>query len=99
MNLQAINDWPVSDYNFAGNGASAAQDPIAGSFSVNTGALTVARGCDARRSAVGRRLHQPRSVGAAGFHRQCRQRRADACPPPWRSAWTGTGHRHAVRHA
>jgi hypothetical protein len=46
MNLQAINDWPVSNYNFAGNGASAAQDPIAASYAVNTGSLTLPVGPD-----------------------------------------------------
>lgn len=44
MNLQAINDWPVGVYNFAGNGAGAAQNPSPASFTVNTGALTVPAG-------------------------------------------------------
>lgn len=39
LNLQAIENYPVSVYNFAGNGASAAQDPTAANFVVNTGAL------------------------------------------------------------
>lgn len=38
MNLQFINNWPVSIYNFAGNGASA---PAPGNFLVNTGSLAV----------------------------------------------------------
>jgi hypothetical protein len=46
MNLQAINDWPVSNYNFAGNGASAAQDPLAASYAVNTGTLALPVGPD-----------------------------------------------------
>jgi hypothetical protein len=46
LNLQAINDWPVSNYSFAGNGASAAQDPIAASFAVNTGTLALPVGPD-----------------------------------------------------
>ncbi len=41
LNLQTINNWPVSDYAFAGNGTSAATDPVAAGFAVNTGALTV----------------------------------------------------------
>jgi hypothetical protein len=41
MDLQFINYWPVSVYNFAGNGVSAAQDPVAANYLVNTGALTV----------------------------------------------------------
>jgi hypothetical protein len=41
LNLQAINNWPASIYNFAGNGTSAAQDPAAANFAVNTGALTL----------------------------------------------------------
>jgi len=44
MNLQAINDWPSSNYNFAGNGASAAQDPVAASYAVNTGTLALPEG-------------------------------------------------------
>jgi hypothetical protein len=39
MNLQGIANWPASVYNFAGNGVSAAQDPAAATFVVNTGAL------------------------------------------------------------
>jgi hypothetical protein len=46
MNLQAINDWPASNYNFAGNGTSAAQDPIAASYAVNTGTLALPVGPD-----------------------------------------------------
>jgi hypothetical protein len=41
LNLQAIENWPASVYNFAGNGASAAQDPTAANYLVNTGALTL----------------------------------------------------------
>lgn len=41
LNLQTIENWPVSIYNFAGNGVSAAQDPVPSNFVVNTGTLTV----------------------------------------------------------
>jgi hypothetical protein len=41
LNLQAIENWPASAYNFAGNGASAAQDPTVANYLVNTGALTL----------------------------------------------------------
>ena len=41
LNLQAIENYPVSVYSFAGNGVSAAQDPVAANFAVNTGALTL----------------------------------------------------------
>jgi hypothetical protein len=41
LNVQAIENWPVSVYNFAGNGVSAAQDPTAANYLVNTGALTL----------------------------------------------------------
>jgi hypothetical protein len=44
MNVQTINDWPVSIYNFSGNGATAAQNPLPSAFAVNTGALTVPAG-------------------------------------------------------
>jgi hypothetical protein len=38
LNLQFINNWPVSVYNFAGNGATA---PTPGNFLVDTGSLTL----------------------------------------------------------
>lgn len=41
LNLQAINNWPASVFNFAGNGVSAAQDPAAANYVVNTAALTL----------------------------------------------------------
>ena len=41
LNLQAIENWPASIYNFAGNGAGSAQDPVASNFIVNTGTLTL----------------------------------------------------------
>ena len=41
LNLQGIMGWPISVYNFAGNGAGAAQDPTPGNFLVNTGSLAV----------------------------------------------------------
>ena len=41
MNLQTISNWPASDFAFAGNGTSAAADPVAAGFSVNTGALAI----------------------------------------------------------
>jgi hypothetical protein len=41
LNLQAIENYPASVYDFAGNGVSAAQDPTAANFIVNTGALTL----------------------------------------------------------
>ena len=44
MNLQNINNWPVSVYNFSGNGTSAAQNPSPASFAVNTGALALPAG-------------------------------------------------------
>jgi hypothetical protein len=41
LNLQGIENYPASVYDFAGNGVSAAQDPVAASFVVSTGALTL----------------------------------------------------------
>ena len=41
LNLQNIENWPASIYNFAGNGATAAQDSTAANYAVNTGALTL----------------------------------------------------------
>jgi hypothetical protein len=44
MNLSAIDDYPVSDFNFAGNGATT---PTAAAFTVATGSLTVPAGTGA----------------------------------------------------
>jgi hypothetical protein len=41
MNVADINGWPASNYNFAGNGTSAATDPAASAFVVNTGSLAL----------------------------------------------------------
>jgi hypothetical protein len=47
MNLQAINDWPVSAYDFSGNGATAAQDPSPAAFAVDTGPFALPAGAAA----------------------------------------------------
>jgi hypothetical protein len=39
LDLAAINVWPASAYAFAGNGATAGNDPVAANFLVNTGTL------------------------------------------------------------
>ena len=39
MSVSAIDGWPTSLYTFTGNGTSAAADPVASSFAVNTGSL------------------------------------------------------------
>jgi hypothetical protein len=41
MNLQAINDWPISNYNFAGNGATTPNPAV---FSVTTPSLALPAG-------------------------------------------------------
>ncbi len=41
LNLQTIENWPVSDYNFTGNGAAAVTPA---SFAVNTGSLAIPAG-------------------------------------------------------
>jgi hypothetical protein len=46
LNLQAINDWPVSNYNFAGNGLTPAQDSMPANYVVNTGTLALPPGPD-----------------------------------------------------
>ncbi len=38
VNLSTISNWPISDFNFAGNGSTA---PVGTNFIVDTGALTV----------------------------------------------------------
>jgi hypothetical protein len=44
MNLNTVNDWPVSDYDFTGNGATTAGNPLPAAFSVNTTGLTLPTG-------------------------------------------------------
>jgi hypothetical protein len=44
LNLQAIENWPVTDYNFTGNGAAAVTPA---SFAVNTGSLAIPAGVTA----------------------------------------------------
>jgi hypothetical protein len=44
MDLQAINIWPTSAYNFAGNGVTPAQDSMPANYSVNTGNLPLPAG-------------------------------------------------------
>jgi hypothetical protein len=44
MNVANINGWPVSVYDFTGNGATAAQTPSAAAFAVDTGSLTLPAG-------------------------------------------------------
>jgi hypothetical protein len=41
LNLQTINNWPVSVFSFAGTGTAAAQDATPANYLVNTGALTL----------------------------------------------------------
>jgi hypothetical protein len=41
LNVQAINNWPITDFTFSGNGTAAAADPTGASFLVNTGALSL----------------------------------------------------------
>ncbi len=41
LNVQTINDWPISDFVFTGNGATSASDPTGANFLVNTGAIAI----------------------------------------------------------
>jgi hypothetical protein len=44
MNLQSINDWPASSYDFTGNGAAAAPNPLPAAFAVDTGPFALPAG-------------------------------------------------------
>jgi hypothetical protein len=44
LNLQTINDWPASIFNFAGTGATAAQNATAANYVVNTTGIIVPAG-------------------------------------------------------
>jgi len=44
MDLQTINDWPVSIFNFAGTGLTAAQNATPAAYVVDTGTLAVPTG-------------------------------------------------------
>jgi hypothetical protein len=41
LNLSTVNDWPIADFNFAGNGTSTATDPVGANFLVNAGAIAL----------------------------------------------------------
>jgi len=44
LDLQTINDWPVSVFNFAGTGVSAAQNAAPADYAVDTGTLALPAG-------------------------------------------------------
>jgi hypothetical protein len=90
LKLQAIENYPASVYDFAGNGVGAAQDPVAANFAVNTGTLTLPT------AAPGDPLWIDGYLAPFGAAPQEQRRRISpllACwrnrvfPPPWR--WFG----------
>jgi len=44
LNLQTLNDWPVSDFTFTGTGTSTAQDASPAAYAVDTGTLALPAG-------------------------------------------------------
>ena len=94
LNLQAIQNWPISVYNFAGNGTSTAQDPLPGNYLINTGALTLPAAA-ARRSALDRRVRSSVRERAAGFPCAGCQRRVRRARS-WKSI-DQSGYRRAFR--
>ena len=64
LDLQSIEKWPVSIYDFTGNGA-AAVTPAA--YEIGIGNPRVARGDGGRESVVGRRHQRALRRRAAGF--------------------------------
>jgi len=50
MDVQSINDWPISVFKFAGTGVSTAQDAVAATYAVDTGTLTLPAGTAAGTS-------------------------------------------------
>jgi hypothetical protein len=41
LNVETLDNWPVADFDFSGNGTRAATDPTGASFLVYTGAITL----------------------------------------------------------
>jgi len=41
LDVQTINNWPIGDFVFTGNGATSASDPSGANFLVNTGAIAL----------------------------------------------------------
>lgn len=41
MDVSTINNWPISDFNFTGNGKTAADKPVGSAFSVSTSGLNL----------------------------------------------------------
>jgi hypothetical protein len=50
MDVQSINDWPISVFNFAGTGVSTAQDASPANYAVDTGTLALPAGTAAGTS-------------------------------------------------
>ena len=67
MDLQTIDDFPVSLFKFAGNGSTAAQNPVPATFSVTAPGLSSACRNRNRRSDLGRRCVDGFRIGPARF--------------------------------
>ncbi len=61
MNVQTINNWPISVFNFAGTGVSTAQDASPANYAVDTGTLALPAG-----TAVGDLLWADGAMNAFG---------------------------------
>jgi hypothetical protein len=53
LNVQTIDNWPISAFNFAGNGATGAQDSNPAAYAVATGSLAIPAGPSGAALGVG----------------------------------------------
>jgi hypothetical protein len=107
MDLQSINDWPISVFNFGGTGVSTAQDAAPADYAVDTGTLAVPAGTvagtslwvDGAMNAFGSAppdftataVNTEATVQVAGGTTTCGQANFVCVPASLQVTWSGAG--------
>ena len=107
MDLESINNWPVSVFNFAGTGVSTAQDASPADYAVDTGTLALPAGTvagtslwvDGAMNAFGSAppdftataVNTEATVQVAGGTTTCGQANFVCVPASLQVAWSGAG--------
>ncbi len=107
LDLQTINDWPVSVFDFAGTGVSAAQNALPADYAVDTGKLAVPAGTlvgdplwingvvspfgSAPPDFTATAVNTEASVQVAGGTTTCGQGNFVCVPASLQVTWSGTG--------
>jgi hypothetical protein len=95
LNLENIEEWPASVFNFAGNGTSSAQDPTPANYVVATGSLALPLGASGAAVAPGDPLwidgfSSPFGTAPPAFMAQSINAEPSV-PATLLVSWTGTG--------